>query len=244
MNTQPLKELGLSENEIKVYLSGLRTGLATATSYAEKSNLPRTTTYDLLKSLKEKGLASHVIKSGVKYFGVVNPKELIEKLQEKEKNLKEILPELQNLQQATLEQPKVEFYQGVEGFKTVANDIFNEPGLKEFDSFVAEKTLEFLPIFHVQFRRKRREKKIFVRMLAEKTSLMQDMKKKDKEELRETRFLDNVMKGSNTSFFVYSDKVAYILATEKEQIGVIVKNKDIANFQRKLYNELWQSAKP
>ena len=68
METEPLKDLGLSDKEIIVYLAGLEIGLSSVSGYSEKANLPRTTTYDLLKSLKEKGLSSYVIRSGVKYF--------------------------------------------------------------------------------------------------------------------------------------------------------------------------------
>ena len=242
MNIQPLRELSLSENEIKVYVAGLKLGLVSVSSYAEKANLPRTTTYDLLKSLKEKGLAGYVIKGGVRYFSVVNPKELVEKLQEKERRIREILPELEELQKISIEKPKVEFYQGLEGTKTVANDVLKQPNIKIYNSFVSEKNLQFLPFYHQQYRRKRKERKLHVRMISEKKPLIQEMKRKDKEELRKTRFLDEVMKDSTTSFFIYGNKIAYLMLTEKEQIGVIIENKDIAEFQKKVFNYLWKTA--
>ena len=76
-------------------------------------------------------------------------------------------------------------------------------------------------------------------MLTEKSELTKNMKKKDKEELRETRFLDKVMKKSDISFFIYGDKIAHIIATEKEQLGIISKNKAIADFHRRTFNLLW-----
>jgi len=242
MNIQALKDLGLSEKEIKVYVAGLKLGLANVSSYAEKANLPRTTIYDLLKSLKEKGLASYVIKSGVKYFSVANPKELLEKLQEKEKKIKEILSELENLQKVSIEKPKVEFYQGLEGIKTVADDIIKKPKTTYF-AFISEKALKFIPIYHLQYRRKRKERKIFVNIITEKTPVTEELKRKDKEELRETRFLEKVMKNSVTSFFIYGNKIAYIIATEMEQVGVIIENKDIAEFQKKIFDQLWKKLK-
>jgi len=242
MNIQALKDIGLSEKEIKVYISGLKLGLATVSSFAEESNLQRTTTYDLLKSLKEKGIASYVIKSGVKYFSVVNPKELLEKLEEKEKKLKEILPELEILQKTAIERPRVEFYQGIEGFKTVANNMLKEK-ISEYYAFVAEKNLHFLPYFHMQYRRKRKERNICVKVITNKSDITEEMKKKDKEELRETRFLNKVMNDSATSFFIYGDKIAYIMATEREQLGIIIENKEVTNFQKKIFDQLWKLAK-
>jgi len=238
MEFEALRELGLSEKEIKVYVAGIKLGLANVSSYADKANLPRTTTHDLLKSLKEKGIAGYVIKSGVRYFNVVSPNELLEKLREKEKKLTEILPDLEKLQKIAIEKPEVEFYHGIEGFKTVANDLLREKNSIIY-AYVAEKNLQYLPIFHLQFRRKRKERKIRVKMLTEKSEVTKDLKKKDKEELREIRFLDKVMKKSDTSFFIYGDKIAHILATEKEQLGIISKNKAIADFHRRTFDLLW-----
>lgn len=240
MDFEALTELGLSEKEIQVYLAGLRLGLGTVSSYANKASLPRTTTHDLLKSLKEKGIAGYVIKSGVRYFNVVSPKELLEKLQEKEKKIQEVLPELEQLQKTAIEIPEVEFYHGIEGFKTVANDLISKENSTIY-AYIAEKNLQFLPIFHLQFRRRRKERKIKVKVITEKSKLTEELKRNDQEEGRETRFLDKIMKQSETSFFIYGDKIAQIMATKKEQLGIITKNKAIADFHRKMFENLWSS---
>jgi sugar-specific transcriptional regulator TrmB len=243
METEPLKELGLSDKEIIVYLAGLEIGLSSVSGYSDKSNLARTTTYDLLKSLKEKGLASYVIRSGVKYFSVANPEELLNQIQEKEKKIKLILPDLKAHQQNRFEKPKVEFYQGPEGMRTVALDVMKESQIKFYDSFVSAKTLSFLPFFHEQFRRKRKENKLFVKMISEKTELTNEMKKNDKKELRETRFYDNLMKDLPVSLFVYGNKIAFIIWSEKEQMGIIIEHKDIAELQRRLFKDIWKISK-
>lgn len=106
-----------------------------------------------------------------------------------------------------------------------------------------KKNLQYLPIFHLQFRRKRKELNIKVRVIIEKSKFSQEMKKKDREELRETRFIDNIMKNSTISFFIYGDKIAHIMATEKEQLGVITKDKSIADFHRKTFDLLWNQVR-
>ncbi len=68
-----LRDLGLTEKEIKVYLTSLSLGQSTVNAIAKKSQLNRVTCYDILKYLKEKGLVSYVIKSGVKYFEAAEP---------------------------------------------------------------------------------------------------------------------------------------------------------------------------
>lgn len=242
MELKVFREVGLSENEIKVYLATLEIGVSTTSDIANKSVLARTTTYSILKSLKDKGFISYVITSGVKYFNATPPKEILEKLKDREKRLRDLVPQLEDLQKTQIRRPKVEFYEGVEGFKTVANNMLQEP-VKEYYALIAKNNLNFLPHFHIQYRRKRKEKNIHVKMITEKSDITEDMKRNDKKELRETRFLNNVMKDSYTSFFVYGDKIAYIMATEREQIGVIVENKGIADFQKKVFEFLWKIAK-
>jgi len=238
MNTEPLKELGLSENEIKVYLSCLKAGVATVSSIAEMANLPRTTTYDLLKSLKEKGYASYVIKSGVKYFNVVDPSAIIDKIKEKEESFKAILPDLRELQKMTIKKPKVEFYEGIEGLKTVSNDLIKGEH-KEIKSYVSEETLKFMPIFHENFRIKRKERKIISKMLSNKSNFMENIKSRDKKELRETRFNEKIMKNSDVSSFIYGNKISFIISSKKEQIGIVIEDKNIADFYNKIFNCIW-----
>ena len=74
---QILKEYGLSDNEIKVYLASLSLGTSKVNEISKKADLLRTTTYEVLKTLVEKGLVSYVIKSGVRYFEAAYPNKLI-----------------------------------------------------------------------------------------------------------------------------------------------------------------------
>src|SRR3989344_849600 len=78
-----LKEFGLSENEIKVYLALIKTGESTVQNIAKNAELPRTTTYHLLESLEQKSLVGFVIKESKKYFQAAPPKKLIQTLEEK-----------------------------------------------------------------------------------------------------------------------------------------------------------------
>lgn len=58
MDINIFKKLNLSEKEITVYLSLLRSGGASIRNLAEASNLNRGTVYDVLKKLQEIGLVS------------------------------------------------------------------------------------------------------------------------------------------------------------------------------------------
>ena len=91
---EELKQLGLNDNEIKVYVTMLKIGLSTASTISEKTGLYRPYVYDTLEKLIDKGLVSYVIKDNKKHFQADHPKKLIENLKEKEENIKKILPTL------------------------------------------------------------------------------------------------------------------------------------------------------
>jgi sugar-specific transcriptional regulator TrmB len=160
-----LEKIGLSKQEAIVYLSALKLGLAKASEIAQKSSIKREGCYYILKLLQEKGFISEVIKSGVKHYSAVEPNRILEIIEEdkqqKTEVIKEILPELDALQKIAITKPKIEVYEGVDGFKTVVSKLVEKHN-QEVYCYVNEKILHFLPTFHLQFRRRRKENNVIL----------------------------------------------------------------------------------
>ena len=125
MIEQVLQEIGLTQNEIKVYLALLDLGESKSGEILKKSGLNSGKIYEILDSLQKKGLVSFIIKSGVKYFSPADPKRVLDYLNEKrqsiikqEEDFKNILPEL--LKKISLISPKskIEIFTGIKGMKT------------------------------------------------------------------------------------------------------------------------------
>ena len=114
-----LKEYGLSENETKIYLTSLKIGESTVQTIAKNAGLPRTTAYHLLDALVEKGLVGSVIKETIKYFQAVNPKKMIDLLEEKKKLIQEIVPQLAEMTETIKEKPKVTVFEGLKGIRAI-----------------------------------------------------------------------------------------------------------------------------
>lgn len=242
-----LERIGLSRQEATVYLSSLKLGLAKASQIAQKAKIKREATYYVLKLLHEKGFVSEVIKSGVKYYSAIHPKRILEIIdeekREKVESIKTILPELEGLRETAILSPKVEFYEGVEGFKTVVSILLQEKS-QIIDCYVPESILHFLPSFHPQFRRKRREKKVFLRLITERTKTMEEVKKLDEEELRETRFNDKIISCMDVAYYVLSKGIIILKGNEKEQLGVYIKEESVANLHKNIFEEIWRISKP
>lgn len=241
-----LKLLGLSEQEMKLYLACLRLGNSKASEIASYAKIDRQASYYTLKLLIKKGLIAETIKSGVQYFGVSNPKTLLSQLEEETKQKKEaiikIADEYEKLKGIALPRAKVSQYEGIDGFKTIAREML-EVKDKEVYSYNTEKVIEFLPHFMGSFALKRKERKIKAKVLSERTPTLVQHKKQNKNTLREIRFLDEILDGKNYALAIAKDKVIFMHVTEKEQIGIKIEDASFAELQKNIFQILWKIAK-
>jgi len=235
---QILQELGLTDKEVKVYLALLSLGQSTANGIAKKSNLNRVTCYDILKYLQKKGLVSYVIKSGVKYYEAADPRKLLGDLQEKQAKVKSILPELEELKKSIKEKPGIELYEGMAGLKTVIEDIIKEG--KE-SLFISDPDfIEALPFYFPHFINQKRKLGLFSKVITTNNKKMRDYKKNNPKKYVDLRFIEEKL---STTKIIYGNKIATLTFEKENSIGIIVKNKQIADTERKLFDLLWKQAK-
>lgn len=236
-----LKDYGLSEKEARLYIICLRFGSASVVSIARASKLPKSTCYDLLNSLTEKGLISAIIKNSARFFEAADPRIFLDALDEKRKRMESALPFLETIRNSAVEKPNVTFYEGVDGLKTILNDIISSGKdicMLGNSSNFPNVTRHFAP----HFTEKRVARKIFCRYVAENSETSRRIKKADKKELRETR-ISNMMNNQNVECYVYGSKVALVVMSRDEPVGVIIDNKHIAGLQKTLFEKLWNSLK-
>jgi sugar-specific transcriptional regulator TrmB len=232
-----LKAFGLTDKEIKVYLACLKLGTALVQDIAKEAGTYRTYTYEVLKSLKEKGLVSYVIKSGKQYFEVARPNKLLNILKEKQQKIQKVMPRLQELYQYAVKKPKIEIYEGKEGIKTVVDDLIRT-GKEILVYGSTKKQLKALHFYFPNYIKRRIKERIKIKVLTEQSKTTEKIKKKDKKELRETRFLPKGMEFPTVTN-IYGNKVA-ILSLEKEFLGIIIESESIAKTQRMVFDMMWK----
>ena len=125
MDIKPLRELGLTEGEIKVYTALIGLGETTTGPLVDESGVSVSKVYQILDRLTKKGLASHIMKRNTKYFKAADPNRLLVHLQEKqdslaeqEQGLKELIPELKLKQGSSVTEETAQVFDGLKGFKT------------------------------------------------------------------------------------------------------------------------------
>src|SRR3989338_5301267 len=129
MDKRILRQTGMTDYEADVYLALLSTGQMSAYELAEKAGLYRQVTYDSLKRLTEKGFVSSVTEGKTKLFKAIDPKLILEFLEEKTENYKQILPDLINMSESSKHSLLVETYKGKNVVRIALRDIINN--LKE-----------------------------------------------------------------------------------------------------------------
>ncbi len=238
-----LQKFGLSDKESRTYLACLELGESSANDISLKGNVARTLTYDILERLIQLGLVSYVKKDNKKYFSAVEPKELLRILNEKEESILEILPELNllNASEGVL-RPKVEVFEGKEGMKSVMNNILRS-GEKGFFAYGSSRSsLDIIPAFMEDWHKRRIKQKIIMNIIYNNTSETQ-IKIKMKKSLKLTKFRISAIKlESPTAIVIYGDKVV-LQSWTKEPFAVVIKNKEMAENQKKYFKELWKISK-
>ncbi len=119
-----LKNLNLSPEEIKIFQVLSSFGSLPILQIAKKTNIPRTTLYRMMESMKKKGLVEEVVdEHRVKYktTGLTNLEMMVKTKEEETQKLKSLLPSVSNLLMGIVEtkQPETEvkFYKGQEGIR-------------------------------------------------------------------------------------------------------------------------------
>lgn len=106
-----LLKLGLSKNEIKVYVFAARTGEHKASEISEALSLHRTETYRILRDLEKKGLVSSVFEKPLKFIATPFEKALDTLIETKKMKLNLLEKKKDNLVDLWLSLPRPEIEQ-------------------------------------------------------------------------------------------------------------------------------------
>jgi HTH-type transcriptional regulator, sugar sensing transcriptional regulator len=230
-----LENLGFSPNEIKVYLALNDHGSSKAGKVSKIAKIDRSSCYNTLKSLIEKGLVSYVSIGQIKWFQSAGPNKLLQYIKEQEEDIKEILPDLDARHKATKTSGQVRLYKGLKGVRTILQDIISS-GAKENLLFGSESQLEeHMPVYQKQFVRQLKEKKMSVR------EIVREDRDNKTSNPKQTRYVSKKVK-SPVVTNIYEDKIALIIWTDEPE-GIIIENKAAAKAYQSYFEFMWKHAK-
>ncbi len=246
-----LREIGLTQSEIKVYLALLDLGDSTRSSIVKKSGISGSKVYDILDKLKEKGLISIYDKNRVRHFKPITPKQILNYIDEKkdeinkiEQDAKSILPSLLLKFNTSSTKQEVELLSGLKGLEIIFKEqvemlnkgetcfvIGGTKGIQE------EPVVAFFQKVHLL----RENKKIKTKMLynLQQKKLTEKFYSPKKYPNTETRYIKHT---SPVAINVYRDRTVIIIFSEAIT-AIHIKSEDVAKSFKEYFNLLWKQAK-
>ena len=245
-----LKKIGLTDNEVKIYLSLFKLGDATASSVAEKTNIHRTNVYDSLEKLIKKGLVTATIKNEVKYFSATDPNNLLnyiekkrEELKKDEKLIKEIVSELRSIKPIDDAKQKVSIFQGRVGLESFYEKLINIAKSKDEVLVIgsSERILEVLDYYILNLTKRILDISMKGKMIANKEIMRHGlMKNIAKFAAIEMMFLP--MDYLNpTATFIFKNYVGFCNFIDNPFVVLIEDNKT-SNIYKKHFKDMWKKA--
>lgn len=246
MDAAVLREIGLTGNEIEIYLSLLRNGPCLVSRLVQDTGLNRTHVYDRLEKLTSKGLSGYVIRDDTKFFSAAPPEKLLSYLEEKKRSLEaqaelvsRIIPELKSLKKSS-DETIAEVYRGPEGFKTMMGELVQVPNSTIYSIGYTAIGPKIAPVFYEQWTKKRVERKIRRKYVTTREVVAS---KAVKQPLTEIRVLPKEF--SIPSSTIISGNNSYIFyPQEKEFTGIVIRGKGISKTNKAFFEFLWKKARP
>ncbi len=229
-----LEKIGLAQNEIKVYLTLTDQGSLKAGKIAKMAHMDRSSAYNALQMLLDKGLVSYVLIGKVKWFQATGPQRILEYLREQQDDVAAILPELQERHKRKKVEGQVRLFKGIKGVKSVFLDIIRTGK----DNYVFGSEGQFserMPEFAYQFDRMKKEKGVKTQLILRKGRNELDTKTSDH------RYLPNIAESPAVTN-IYGEKIAIIVWTDEPE-GIIIENAAAAKAYRSYFDFMWKHGK-
>ena len=244
-----LEEIGLTKNEIKIYLALLKLGRTTSWNIIKNTGVHTSKVYDGLQRLLDKGLVSYVIISNTKNFSATDPSRLLDFLDDKkrtiesqEKEIKKIIPALRIEINSNTEETKAEIFKGWKGMETVykmLRETLKKGDINYVIGASKGEDLEQVKIFFNKHLKGLANKGIKQKIIynEEARGNIEEIKKHLK--LFEVKYLDNT---TPAEINIWDDRVMTIILTKNPTI-VLISDAKVADSYRAYFEILWKSAK-
>lgn len=244
-----LKDFGLTEPEIKVYLASLELGSQPASVIAKKAGLKRGHTYNMLESLIQKGIVQEFTRDKMRFFSGRSPTTLLSVVEHREDQLEklrqgliQVIPSLEHIFNPLLIQPRVRFFQGIEGIKEIYEDTIRIPnqnifGIGDFEYYFPENQNKELNEWIWNYANRRAKKNIWHIGIINKSKMSDRAFNLRKKQKRKLKMLKNIYLPVEIN--IYGNRVA-IASTHRDMVGIIIEDAPIAENLRNFHQAIWK----
>lgn len=245
---QDLKKLGLTDNEIKVYLSLVKIGETAVGGIINDLKIHRQIAYNALDGLEKQGLVIKILKNDVFHFKVADPEILIENLQKQELIAQRISKKIQAEMKKSRREQEINVYDGIAGIRRFFMEKFKQSQTGSIVYVLGgyiEKYIKALgqDFYNNEYTKiKARKQNISKLLISEKLRHEAENYSREAGKLREIKYLPDYM-FNPIALDIWGDGVSF-MSLEKSLFVIEVKNKEFRESYLKHFNSLWEIAKP
>ncbi|MDB5258935.1 MAG: TrmB family transcriptional regulator [Candidatus Taylorbacteria bacterium] len=234
-----LKDIGLSDQEISVYVGLLKMGGASATSLAEEMGIKRTTTYPILERLIAQGVVSEYEQGSKRFYSPLQPNKLAALFERKVQSLTSLVPFLEGLQGKYVKGQGIRFIQTKQELHSLYAEVLDEYRNREYYSIGNSITwLDVDKEFFTDFREKRAARNISVKLLLSHNS--QDKQANTSPHLlRQFKYLPEKHPFKST-IEIFDDKIV-IFGPETKALAVVIAIPPMVDVFRSVFQILWET---
>jgi predicted transcriptional regulator len=252
-----LKQLGLNEKEVEIYLALIQSGPASVQNISRSTGISRSTVYQRIDNLKKARLVNWEYGDKGKVIKANRPEELkeviekrVEESQKLQSDFEKVLPEFTNLFQPTTTKAKVLYFEGAEGLK---RQIFNYDMEAKDKDLYGYATMSMVPVLGNDFVVNVYHKKFWDKGYRDHY-IMGDCKENQKffKEVKSTKLYKNKrifikklpvkLFNPKVSVAIYDDKYSIQLMKSGKPFGVLIQNQEIKDHQMDLFRIAWKAA--
>jgi len=241
METEILEDLGLTQAEIKVYLTLLEIGSSTAGPILEKSKLQNSVVHRALNTLIEKGIINYILEGRRKIYQATDPEHFYNYIEDKKQRFTDILPELKKKQHLAKKKQDATIYHGMRGIKEVYAKLLDSSG-KEYNTFGGGKRVTYQIMGETwwkNFHTRRIAKKIPARQVFDET-IRTFGETLNKRRLSKVKFLSQEYE-QLTETIIMGPYVAIVIFTDNPY-ALLIEDRTVVNGYKKNFELIWRKA--
>ena len=208
-------------------------------------NIPSSHIYTILDKLLQKGLVSFKLVNNIKVFRSVTPANLFSMFREKEKELekekkeiKQFISKLNKIQLTEHKENDFKYFEGTKGVRSMFNEFLKQMNPKEL-WYIASAPIAYKTgnaFFIEELHPARIKKKVQLKIIVP-SNLKKHGKEREKLKLTEVKYSKT---NFPSEFGVCGDQI-YFLSFGDKPYALLIKDKNFAESQKQIFENLWNS---
>lgn len=246
---EDLKRLGLTFNEIKIYLSLLKLGETQVGGIISDLKIHRQIAYNALDALEKRSLIVRTLRNKINHFRINDPNIIVENIQKQELIARRLSKNIEKEIGKSKHEHEIDVFEGEAQVRSALLNNIKKMSKGEMYYMIAGTTKGFVEtmgsdFFVKKFEKIRRQKNILSKLVTGKNMKdeIKDFNKIAATKIREDRYLpwDSI---SPMNIVIWNGKVSFYSYNSKNQFAIEIKNDFMYKAYLEHFRSLWEISK-